>query len=156
MKNFQEVIDLFNFSFQDVFNESMLELSKDIIGLNQIEQLQEGIDALGQKIKTISAEEQKAGNVYSFKSIQERGAAGLQIDKVDLKISGAFWKTFKVVKVGKGWEVQADYSVHGEDIRENFDSKYDFTGLTPDNLEVLVYQYLLPLLTKKIRSRLKL
>ena len=156
MNNFKEVIDLFNFSFEDVFNESMKELSKDIIELNQIEQLQEGIDALGQKIVTISAEEQKAGNVYSFKSIQERGALGLQVDKVDLKITGTFWDTFKLVKVDNGWKVEANYTVNGDDIRENFDSKYDFTGLTDNNLEVFVYQYLLPILTKKIRSRLKL
>ena len=129
---------------------------KDIIELNQIEQLQEGIDALGQKIVTISAEEQKAGNVYSFKSIQERGALGLQVDKVDLKITGTFWDTFKLVKVNNGWKVEANYTVNGDDIRENFESKYDFTGLTDNNLEVFVYQYLLPLLTKKIRSRLKL
>ena len=156
MESFKEIIELFDFSFEDVFNETMMELSNDIIELNQIEQLQEGVDALGQKIKTISAEEQNQGNVYGFKSIQERSAKGLQIDNVDLKITGTFWDTFKLVNVDNGWKVEANYTVHGDDIRENFDSKYDFTGLTDNNLEVFVYQYLLPLLTKKIRLRLKL
>ena len=56
MDSFKEVIALFDFSFEKLINETMLELSTDIIELNQVEQLQEGIDALGQKIISISAE----------------------------------------------------------------------------------------------------
>ena len=154
MDSFKEVIVLFDFSFEKLFNETMLELSTDIIELNQVEQLQEGIDALGQKIISISAEKQGLGNVYSIYTIYERKAEGLQTDNVDLKVTGKFWGTFKVVRVGNGWQVQANYNSPGEDIRNNFDSKYDFTGLTDDNLEVFVYQYLLPLLTKKLRVKL--
>ena len=71
-----------------------------------------------------------------------------------MKVEGKFWGTFKVIKVSGGWQVQVNYNSPGEDIRDNFDSKYDFTGLTIDNLEVFVYQYLLPLLTKKLIAKL--
>jgi hypothetical protein len=156
MESFKEIVDLFNFTIEDLLDEVMLELHQDIIELNQIEQLQEGIDALDQKIISISAKEQKLGNVYSVYTIQERKALGLQTDKVDLRVTGRFWNTFKVVKVSKGWQIQANYTVNGDDIRVNFDSKYDFTGLTDSNLEVLVYQYIMPLLEKKILNRLKI
>ncbi len=153
-KSFTDVKKLFKFSIPDMINEIMLELSTDIIELNQAEQLSEGVDALDQRIKTISAEEQGDGEVYSAFAIQERQAKGLQTDNVDLNFTGEFWKTFKVIKVSKGWKIQANFNIHGEDIRENFDSNFDFTGLTPDNLDFLVNQLLLPKLEKKIKAKL--
>lgn len=156
MKNFKEVVELFDFSIEQMIDQIIIELSSEIIELNQIEQLQEGVDAFDQRIITISAEEQDAGNVYSFKAIQERNIRGLQVDNVDLNFTGDFWRTFRVTKVAGGWEVQADYNLHGDDIRENFDLKYDFLGLTENNLEVLIYGSVLPMLEKKIRARLKI
>jgi len=157
MESFKEIIDLFEkFDIVPMFNDIMKELSKEIIELNQIEQLAEGVDALDQRIRTISAEEQGGGQVYAAFTIQERRAQGLQTSNVDLKFDGVFWKTFKVVKVGNGWQVQANFNVHGEDIRNNFDSKYDFTGLTTNNLEVLVYDSIMPKLEKRIRTYFKI
>lgn len=134
----------------------MMELSNEIIELNQVEQLSEGIDALDQRIITFSADEQNQGNVYSIFTMQERLIKGLQVSNVDLNYSGIFWKTFKVIKVSDGWEVQADFNLYGDDIRENFDTTFDFLGLTQNNLEVLVYDSVLPLLEKKIKEHLKI
>lgn len=157
MKSFSEVLNLFEtLDIHSMFDDIMNELEHEIINLNQIEQLALGIDANGARIKTISAEEQKLGNVYSVFTIQERRAKGLQTSNVDLKDTVIFWKTFNVVKVSGGWQVQADFNVHGEDIRENFDSKFDFTGLTKNNLEVLVYDSILPRLEKRIKAHLKI
>lgn len=156
MKSIRDVISSFNFDIQQLIDEIVIELSDDIIQLNQIEQLQEGIDALDQRIITIRAKEQNAGNVYSFMAIQERKIKGLQTDNVNLNFTGTFWKTFKLVKVSTGWEIQVNYNVHGEDIRDNFDVKYDFVGLTENNTEVLAYDYIFPLLEKKIRQKLKI
>ncbi len=155
-KSFREVKKLFRFSIPAMINDIMMGLNDVIIELNQVEQLSEGIDALDQRIKTISAEEQGAGEVYGAFAIQERQAEGLQTENVDLKFTGEFWKTFKIVKVAQGWEIQANFNIHGEDIRDNFDSSYDFTGLTPENLEFLVHQYVLPRLEKRIKERLKI
>ena len=157
MESIREVIKLFeSFNLKKIFDDIMKELSNEIIKLNQVEQLAEGIDALDQRIKTISAEEQRQGNVYSVFTIQERKAKGLQTDNVDLKVDGTFWKTFKVVKVSGGWQVQANFNVHGEDINDNFDSKYDFTGLTDNNLEVLVFNSIMPRLEIRIRQHFKI
>jgi len=156
MNSFSEYKKLFDFSIQDMINDIMLELSAEIIELNQVEQLAEGIDAKEQRIKTISATEQGAGNVYGYQSINERTAKGLQVDKVDLNFTGAFWKTFKVVKIKNGWEVVADFGLHGDDIRDHFEAKFDFLGLTQDNIEYLVNQELFPRLEKRIKAHLKI
>lgn len=156
MKSFTEIKKLFDFSVQDMIDDIMLELEEEIIELNQVEQLSEGVDALDQRIKTISAEEQGEGNVYGFQSINERSAKGLQTDNVDLNFTGAFWKTFKVVKVKSGWEVTADWKLHGDDIRDHFDAKFDFLGLTKDNIEYLVLNEVFPRLEKRIKTRLKI
>jgi hypothetical protein len=157
MKSFSEVLKLFEtLDIPSMFDSIMKELEREIIDLNQIEQLAEGIDANELRIKSISAEEQGLGNVYSIHTIPERKAKGLQTSNVDLKDTGTFWKTFKVVKVSGGWQVQADFNVHGEDIRENFDSKFDFTGLTQNNLEVLVFDSIIPRLEKRIKAHFKI
>ncbi len=156
MESFAKIKKLFDFSISDMINDIMLGLNDEIIELNQVEQLSEGIDALGQRIRTISAAEENEGNVYSNFTIFKRGAEGLQTDNVDLKNTGAFWKSFKVVQVKNGWEIQADFNIHGEDIMFNFDSKFDFTGLTDDNIEFLVNQYVFPRLEKRIKAKLKI
>lgn len=156
MESFSDIKKLFDFSIPDMINDIMLGLSDEIIELNQVEQLSEGVDALGQRIRTISAEEQGEGNVYGFQSINERSAAGLQVDNVDLKITGRLWSTFKLIRVKNGWEIIVDWTVNGEDVREHFDSKFDFTGLTDDNLEFLVNQYVFPRLDKRIKAQLKI
>lgn len=151
----QDLEKALTFDIDSMIEEIMLmpKIQKEIIELNQLEQLAEGEDALGQKIKTISATEQGAGNVYGNRSIAERSSQGLQTDNVDLKITGTFWNTFKMIKVQNGWAVVPDYNVHGDDIRDNFESKFDFAGLTPDNLEFFVFNTLLPELNKKIKTR---
>ena len=154
MNSFADYKKLFDFSIPDMIDDIMLSLNDEIIELNQVEQLSEGVDSLDQKIKTISSSEQGLGNVYSVMAINERSAKGLQTDKVDLNFTGSFWKTFKVVKLSNGWEIQANFNIHGEDIRENFNSSYDFTGLTDTNLDYLVNQLLFPELEKRIKKRL--
>jgi len=154
MESFADYKKLFDFSIPDMINDIMLGLNDEIIELNQVEQLSEGVDALDQRIKTISATEQGEGNVYGFQSINERSAKGLQVDNVDLNFTGAFWKTFKVIPVKNGWMIDANFNLYGDDIRENFESKFDFTGLTPDNLDYLVNQLVFPKLEKRIKQQL--
>ena len=156
MESFAEVINLFGtFDLQLMFNSVMKELSNEIIELNQIKQLADGYDANGLKIKTLKAEQQ-GNKAYSSFTIGQRKAKGLQTSNVDLKDTGVFWKSFSVIKVNSGWQVQADFNIHGEDIMGNFDSKYDFTGLTQNNLEVLVYDSIIPKLTILIRKHFKI
>jgi hypothetical protein len=146
------------FDFDTILDRAMEnpKVQAEVIELNQKEQLSEGDDALGQRIRTISAAEENEGNVYSNFTIFKRGAKGLQIDNVDLNDTGAFWKTFKVVKVANGWEVLADFNIHGDDILFNFESKFDFLGLTNENLDFFVFNTLLPQLITEVRKLKKI
>lgn len=121
----------------EILNEK--EVKQDIIDYNQKEQLSEGIDSLGQRIETISSNEFPTGYPYGRQSVEERGKAGLQVENVDLNFSGAFWSTFDVKVTKEETEVLADWTMYGQDIRWNFDSRYDFLGLTDNSLENFVW-----------------
>jgi len=154
--SFEQVKQLFDIDIGMMIDEIMPMFYKEIIELNQIEQLSEGVDATGQQIKTISAEERGKG-VYSDLYAADRLSAGLRADKVDLKFHGDFWKTFKVRMVTGGWEVIADWIKGGdEDIRDNFKDSYDFLGLIDINIENLVYMSILPELRKRLLNKLGL
>lgn len=128
-------------------------LSDEIIERNQNDQLSFGIDALGQVIETLASQ---GSDVYANFTIKDRKSRGLQTNNVDLKVTGRFWKTFKVKKVSGGWEVVANFDLYDTDIRANFNTKYDFLGLTPFSLEDLVMNEVLPELNKRIRKHFKI
>ncbi len=151
MESFAEYKKFFEFSISDMINEIMMDLESSIIEINQVDQLSFGIDAKTQVIQTLKSQ---SPNVYAKYTIRERKAKGLQADNVDLNFTGGFWKTFKVVKVSDGWEVQANFNIHSEDIRTNFNSKFDFLGLAPENLEDFVLKEVLPQLEKRIKTKL--
>lgn len=131
-------------------------IQQEIIEYNW-SQLDEGIDSNEQEIITISANEQKLGEVYSIFTIKERRSLGLQTNVVDLNVTGQFRDTF-TVKVNKdSFEILANYNKPDGDIRDNFDNKYKFTGLTQNNLENFVwdilYRELEILLKKELKER---
>jgi len=150
---FTDYIKVFDFSISEMINKIMKGLSDEIIELNQIEQLKEGIDTQGEQIKTLKATN---GEVYAPLTIAIRESQNLQTDKVDLKQTGKFYNTFKVVENNKDFEVKADFEIHGDNIRDYFSPKFDFLGLTNDNLEYLAFENILPELEKQIKSKLKL
>lgn len=155
MDSFQEAIDLLNgLDVDKMLSKIMDGLSESIIKINQDDQLDFGIDAKGRIIKTDSA---IGGNVYAFATIKKRGERGKQTDNVDLNFTGKFWKTFKVKKVSEGWDVQADFDIHGDSIWENFsEGKFDFLGLTDENLKDFVLKEVLPKLEIEIKRFLKI
>jgi hypothetical protein len=125
----------------------------EIIKYNQDDQLQSGIDSRGEKIETISAKEQSSRYPYALVTVGIRAAQGLQVDKVDLKFHGDFYKTFKVKVTDKQTEVMAQFIKGADsDIRDNFDSSYDFLGLTEDNLEGYTWQDLFPVFTENLQK----
>jgi hypothetical protein len=124
----------------------------EIIKYNQDDQLQSGIDSRGEKIETLRSKEQNSGLPYALFTVQQRAKRGLQVDKVDLKFNGDFYKTFKVKVTDKQTEVMADFNKEDGDIRDNFDSSFDFLGLTDDNLEGYTWQDLFPVFAKNLQK----
>lgn len=140
MDKFSDYKPFFRIDLTKIVNRTLQldSVKRDIIEFNQKEQLQEGIDANGLQIYTIASQEQGSG-VYARMTIAERSSKGLQTSKVDLKDTGAFYNTFNVEVNHEGAQVLADFSKGGNDIRDNFDSFFDFLGLNPETLENFVW-----------------
>jgi hypothetical protein len=133
--------------------DSIESTKKEIIKYNQQDQLKSGVDAQGKKIETLTSQEEKSGYPYALSTVGERAAKGLQVDKVDLKFHGDFYKTFKVKVTDQQTEVMANFIKGADsDIRENFDDSYEFLGLTEDNLEGYTWQDLFPKFGRKLRK----
>jgi len=127
-----------------------------IIYLNQQKQLSEGLDAKGQKIYTIASEEQNSPYPYSKYTAYLRQEKGLQVKNVDLKDTGAFWDSFEVKVSKENTEVLADFSKGGDDIRDNFELKFDFLGLTEENTKELAEWLLSNYFAESLRMELGL
>lgn len=154
MDKFSDYKKYFDVDFNKLVNQTLQikEVKKDIIKYNQDEQLQEGIDSRGQFIETIASQEQNSGYPYSIYTVKLRGEAGLQVDKVDLKDTGAFYNSFDVEVRKDEFEVLADFSKGGSDIRDNFSSDYDFLGLTENSLENFVWVSFFPYFEKNLEE----
>lgn len=154
MKTIKELEKALTFDFDLMLKRVMLmaHVQNEIIELNQQEQLNEGIDATGKKIKTIASIEQKKGNVYSIFTIAEKASKGQDFKNVTLDNTGSFRKTFRLISKGEDWQIVANFNIHGEDIEDNFEiGSFDFLGLTDDNLDFFAHNTLLPELDKEFQ-----
>lgn len=149
MNSFDEMIALFDFDIikllDEVFKQS--DVQKTMIEFNQ-DQLQEGKDALGQTIVTIG------GSPYRPYTVIIRKRKNLPTNLVDLKFTGEFYKTFKVVINKDSYEITADFEKENGNILDNFSSKYDFLGLDAESITELAYEVIYPRLSALVRKRL--
>jgi len=157
MKSFSEYIPIFQINMNDVISTIMNndEVKQSIIDYNQ-EQLQSGIDSLGQRIQTIAASEQDTNQVYSLYTIQMRASKGLQTGNVDLKDTGEFYNSMNVKVNENNVEVLADFDKPDGNIMDNFDNKYDFLGLTKENLKGFGIWVVSDFLGLELKKRLKI
>lgn len=149
MDSFEDLRKLFDINIESLMDEVIKEsrVQESMIDLNQ-EQLQSGIDALGQTIVTIG------GSPYRPMTVVIKRAKGQPTNKVTLYDTGKFYDTFRVRFVQDGYEITANFQKGSESILDNFSSQYDFTGLTDETLAEFVYEIFLPrfqrLLLKKL------
>lgn len=134
MASFKDWKPVFQINMYDIIKLIMQnkEVQQTIIEYNQ-EQLQKGIDNEGKKIRTIAAEEQDRGKVYSLYTIKMKAEKGQDFGNVTLYDTGEFYKTFNIKVNDSSVEVLADFNSPGENILDNFDEKYHFLGLTNEN-----------------------
>lgn len=135
----------------DILNTN--ESKRMLINYNQESQLSKGIDAKGQRIETIASQEQNSGFPYSRYTVKLRGESGLQVTNVDLKDTGEFWKSFDVKVTNESTEIFADFNKPDGNIMDNFERRFDFLGLTDENLEGFVWNYLFDILAKRLESQ---
>lgn len=153
---FSDYITVLKLDYNKLVNETLQDenIQKDMIEYNQKEQLQEGIDAQGKVIETIASKEQNSGYPYSRFTVVKRSQKGLQVSKVDLKDTGAFYDTFEVDIRTNESEIKANFNIHQDDIRDNFDSSFDFLGLTKNSLQNFVEWSFLSLFGRLVKQKL--
>lgn len=111
-----------------------LFLDKDfknlIIKLNTEEQLfKKGINSQGISLEAI-------GGGYSAYTIFLKEQKGQPIDKVTLKDTGEFYKSFDVILTGTDFKITADTIKGDKDLLREWGE--DILGITDDNLNVLI------------------
>lgn len=138
--------------FQPDFNQVIFNtlnnpgIKQQIIDLNQSQLMDEGLDANGKFINTIE------GNPYTEYTKEQKRKKGQPTDHVTLYDTGEFYQSMKVTINGQGAEVLADFSKGGSDIRDNFNSSYDFLGLTDNSKEKLKEWLLLEIFSRELRQ----
>jgi len=147
MDKFTDYIERFDVNFTDLINKSAKPAFDQITELNR-EQLWSGEDALGQVINTLG------GRPYALSTMRIKSTKGQPTNRVTLKDTGAFYKTFKVKQVKSGFEVIADFSKDDGDIRDNFSSDFDFLGLQDESLNEWVNEYFYPEFTRNLRKEI--
>jgi hypothetical protein len=149
MESFLDYKKVFDIDIVSLLDESVKKTKDKAVYFNK-EQLQDGEDALAQTIKTLS------GHPYTPYTMKIRKSLGLQIDKVDLKVTGDFYNTFKLVILKDGYKITANFKKEDGDIRDNFSNSYDFLGLTDESLNEWVDNYVFPLFVKSIKKQIGL
>lgn len=111
-----------------------------VIELNTNDQLFQGINSMNVTLSSI-------GDGYSDVTIGFKQANNQPFDRVTLKDTGDFYKSFDVRYEVGGIIIDADTIKDGEDLRERWGE--DILGLTPESIEKLVF-FLTPLIVEFI------
>lgn len=121
-------INPFYFVFRDDY-----DLQDYIIYLNTEEQLYKGKDATNKDLEDI-------GGGYSAFTIAYKQAFGQPTDRVTLKDTGAFYKSFEVEVETDKLIIDAYYLKEGEDLRERWGE--NLAGLTSESKAKLIEKLL--------------
>ncbi len=121
-------INPFYFVFRDDY-----DLQDYIIFLNTEEQLFKGKDATGKELEDI-------GGGYSAFTVAYKQAFGQPTDRVTLKDTGVFYKSFEVEVETDKLIIDAYYLKEGEDLRERWGE--NLAGLTSESKAKLIEKLL--------------
>ena len=127
----------------DIYVKEIIEVNEDvIIDMNVNKQLYE----LGVNSNDISLD---SFAPYHRITVEYKLAKNQPIDRVTLRDTGAFHRSFYVIAYDSHFTIYAS-----DDKAEALIFKYgdDILGLTPDNLNILTWEYVYEALIKKIKS----
>jgi hypothetical protein len=124
------------------FNTS--DLDSLIIHLNTEKQLFEGVNSLNIELSTI-------GGGYSPTTIRIKESKGQPTDKVTLKDTSDFYKSFEVSISQGDLIIEADTIKAGQDLQERWGD--DLLGLTEASKDELI-EFLIPILQEIIIEKL--
>ncbi len=128
---------------QDIFKSDDL-LTAIIVDLNTEDQLFRGTDATGKTLSSI-------GGAYSFRTVEEKRRKGQPFDRVTLKDTGDFYKSFNVDIQPKFIQIVADFFKENQDLRERWGD--NLAGLDDKSREEL-REELIPRLTEYVTRQM--
>jgi hypothetical protein len=120
-----------------------------VIERNQEQLYYRGTDAKGNIIRTFRA---RGTNVYADKTISIKRGKGQPTDRVTLKDTGSFYKTFKVGIKPEYAEINANFEKKDGGIAANIDIT-NVLGLTKENLPLLI-QFVKPYVLQEFKNAL--
>ena len=119
------------------------DLEDVIIELNTQDQLfDQGIDAKGVTLESI-------GGSYAPITVSIKRTEGLPFDRITLRDTGEFYKSFRVVVESDGFVIEADTLKNGVDLTTRWGN--DILGLTDQSIEKLAF-FIRPLVVEFVRQ----
>lgn len=111
------------------------DVLNEVVRLNTDEQLFQGIDSVGRDLSSVGGE-------YTHFTKRVKQLKGQPTDRVTLLDEGDFYNSFKASRDDESINIDADYSKPGIDLRERWGE--ELPGLTPENIEALNQDFLIP------------
>jgi len=127
--------NVINLNENAIINEilSNKDFQQFIIDLNTGDQLfEEGINALGVSLEDAD----RFGEGYTPLTISIKQEKGQPTDRVTLKDTGAFYKTFKIVLGPTSFQIEADPNKGGDNLFDRWGK--DVVGLTDGNTQKVI------------------
>lgn len=127
----------------NTFKQLVISLNTEGMPTSQLFEL--GEDATGKLLSSI-------GGPYSPFTVEEKKRKGQPTDRVTLKDTGDFYRTFKVIPFKGGFRIEADTIKDGEDLEDSWGD--EIIGISPQNLEIIINFYR-DAIKEKVRQRIK-
>jgi len=133
----------FDIARTDTFKKLVISLNTEGTPTSQLFEL--GEDSTGTKLSQI-------GGDYSPFTVQEKQRKGQPTNRITLKDTGDFYRSFNVVPFKGGFRIEADTIKDGEDLQESWGQ--NIVGLSPQNLEIIINFYR-NAVQEKVNNRIK-
>lgn len=127
----------------ETFKQLVISINTEGLPTSQLFEL--GEDSTGKLLSSIGGE-------YSPFTVEEKKRKRQPTDRITLKDTGDFYRTFKVIPFKGGFRIEADTIKDGEDLQDSWGD--DIVGISPNNLEIIVNFYKDAIL-EAVRNRIK-
>ena len=120
----------FDIARTDTFKKLVISLNTEGTPTSQLFEL--GEDSEGTKLSQI-------GGDYSPFTVQEKQRKGQPTDRITLKDTGEFYRSFVVIPFKGGFRIEADTIKDDTDLEKEWGQ--NIIGLSPENIEIIVNFY---------------
>jgi hypothetical protein len=133
----------FDIARTDTFKKLVISLNTEGTPTSQLFEL--GEDSEGTKLSQI-------GGDYSPFTVQEKQRKGQPTDRITLKDTGEFYRSFVVIPFKGGFRIEADTIKDDTDLEKEWGQ--NIIGLSPENIEIIVNFYK-DAIQEKVNQRIK-